>query len=490
MTDSSSGQSGRLNADAAETLRVETEFLSGVEANLEAAKGGLLAGDRWRAVRDDESDALRAMMASRQMYDRELLKQLPHNRRIVLQGSQRRWLLFRRPTEVAIATVVAPFEHLLTPESTTAPPVTLGELTAHVRGLVGEAKVPHVVGVCSPSGFADDVRETRLDMPNVTIVLVEPRAGGGWTIATPGGTQVSENIRKLYDPEAISQKVTRALREIEHRRVDLLTGGLSAASIAAGTGLPEGVVMLAFKKVAGEDTELRVTRRSGHVVLYRGAPSRSQESSAMNVVDRIRALFSSEGDEAQKINVLAERRANLAQRRDRLYEDIGKLEKREAELLNEGRTSKSQVTRRRLAAQLGQLRKDIARQNTTANMLNQQINILSTDIHNLTLIQQGQMASLPNTEELTENAVKAEEMLETLRADADMVAGLETGLADVATSDEELAILKEFDEPEAPMQTASADSAAEREVMREFDQPQEEARPEKNAGKQRADPEA
>jgi hypothetical protein len=49
-------------------------------------------------------------------------------------------------------------------------------------------------------------------------------------------------------------------------------------------------------------------------------------------------------------------------------------------------------------------------------MLNQQINIIATDIHNLTLIQQGESASLPTTDELTENAVKAEEMLETLKS--------------------------------------------------------------------------
>ncbi len=52
---------------------------------------------------------------------------------------------------------------------------------------------------------------------------------------------------------------------------------------------------------------------------------------------------------------------------------------------------------RRLAAQLAQLRKDIGRQNSTAAMLNKQIDIISTDIHNLTLIQQGEMASLPDT---------------------------------------------------------------------------------------------
>jgi hypothetical protein len=165
----------------------------------------------------------------------------------------------------------------------------------------------------------------------------------------------------------------------------------------------------------------------------------------MNFIDRIRQLFSGEGDEAAKINLLAERRAALAQRRDRMYEDIGKLESKEAELFGQGKAATSQVPRRRIAAQLAQLRKDIARQNATAAMLNQQINIISTDIHNLTLLQQGKVAQLPDTEELTEHAVQAEEMLETLRADAELVGSLGTGIEEQLTSDDELAILREFE---------------------------------------------
>ena len=175
----------------------------------------------------------------------------------------------------------------------------------------------------------------------------------------------------------------------------------------------------------------------------------------MSMVEKIRQLFSRDGDEAQKINELSKRRASLSQRRDRMYDDIGQLEKREADMMEQGKKNKSQVARRRIAAQVAQLRKDIIRHNATTNMLNTQINILSTDLHNLTLIQQGEVASLPSTEELTENAVKAEEMLETLQGDADMVGSLDTGISDMLTSDEELSILKEFEEPEAPATVAT-----------------------------------
>ena len=68
------------------------------------------------------------------------------------------------------------------------------------------------------------------------------------------------------------------------------------------------------------------------------------------------------------------------------------------------------------------------------------------------------MAQLPDTTELTEHAVEAEEMLETLNADADMVGSLETGMEQSLTSEEELAIMKEFEGADA--QPAKAERAA------------------------------
>ena len=302
----------------------------------------------------------------------------------------------------------------------------------------------------------------------------------------------------MFDPEGHSQKLNRVRAALESRSADLLTGGVSLSSVSREVSLPPAVVRAAFERVAAADPELRLTAKEGEVLLFRGAPAQAQEKKPMNVIDRIRQMFSGEGNETEKINLLAERRAMLAGRRDRIYEDIAKLEKREAELLEQGRTTKSPVPRRRIAAQLAQMRKDIGRQNTTAGMLNQQINIISTDIHNLTLIQQGEMAKLPETEELTENAVKAEEMLETLKADSDLVSSLEMGMEATLASEEELAILKEFDqteeEPEAkdsePPSRMSASEAPGGQDRDASSTRGERATPEPKKGKETPDAEA
>ncbi len=445
-----------MKVDATQALQIENEFLAGVAAKLTGAQGRHLRGTIWRTSRHDDGDTLRALMAAERIFDRERLKHMPANRRVCMHGYERRWWFGKRKTGVAIAATLVPLKPLIGSPDGPAPPVELGDLVDHVRKLVTDPKVPHVIGVCCPSGVADEVRNAKLDLPNVTLVVIEPKDEGGWQISAPDD-DLPEWVAAMFDPEDADEKVARVRLEIERRSADLLTGGLSASSIANRLDLPQEMVGKALEGVSNADPELRTTRRGAEVLLFRGAPVRRQESNSMNVLDRLRQLLSKEGDEVGKINLLSERRAALAQRRDRMYEDIAQLETKEADLLAQGRANQSQVVRRRLAAQLAQLRKDIDRANTTANMLNQQINIISTDIHNLTLIQQGEMASLPNTEELTENAVKAEEMLETLKADADLVSGLETGLSEMTTGQEELDILAEFD---APIGSASKADAA------------------------------
>ena len=456
-----------MNPEARKALQYETDFLSGVETNMEAAKGKEFRGTLWQRSQQDERDRLRALMAGNQNFDRELLESLPANRRIVLRGFERRFLFGKRPTGVVIASVLTPLSHFASSTDDPPPQIGLGELMDHVRQLSGGRHVPHVIGVCSPSGFTDEARTTRINIPNVTVVLIEPDGHGGWRTQA-ASESVDHRVPKIFDPETANQKLNRVRRVLEDCSADLLTGGVSLSSVARKANLPEEVARQAFERVAREDPELRLTKRAGEMLLYRGAPVQHQEKRSMGVIDRIKQLLSGEGNEVEKVNLLAERRAALAQRRDRIYEDIGKLEGKEAELLAQGKAATSDVPRRRLAAQLAQLRKDIARQNTTAAMLNQQINIISTDIHNLTLIQQGETARLPDTEELTENAVRAEELLESLRADSELVGGLTTGVQEVSTSEEELAILDEFQAADQPVKT---DDGERRPVKPVADQP-------------------
>ncbi len=441
-----------MSVNAEKAMHLEADFLAGVESNLHAAEGGLLRGSIWQTARLDDEDRLRALLAENRTYDRERLKTLPANRRVALYGFEKRFIFGRRRTGVAIASTMSPLSALVGKPEEAGPAIGLGELHDHVHKLVGEANMPHVIGVCSTTGFTPQARDAKFSIPKVSVVLVEPDGQGGWRVHAAGDA-VDDRLVKLFDPEKESDKVDRAREMIESYSAELVTGSLSASTVAKEVNLPEHLVRKSFRQLADSDAELKIVDRDGQLLMYRGAAGSGSEKKSMNMIDKIKQLFSGEGDEAEKINLLAERRATLTQRRDRFYEDIAKLEKKEAGLLEEGKQARSAVPRRRIAAQMAQLRKDIARQNTTGAMLNQQINIISTDIHNLTLIQQGDLAQLPDTEELTTHAVEAEEMLESLRADSEMVGSLEAGIEQTLMSDEEQAILKEFESHDAGAET-------------------------------------
>ncbi len=309
------------NEHATRMLKAESAYLAGVEANLEAAKGKHLQGRVWQTARHDDSDRLRALMAGARVYDREKLKTLPHNRRVVVHGYRRKWWFGKQKTGVAIASVLCPLESLVTGGAKTPPPIDLPELHDHVRKLVSDPSVEHVIGVCAPSGFTEAARQGRIELPNVRLVLTEPAPGGGWKVHSPDD-ELPEAVLALFDPEADTEKFERVAKEIEDRSADLLTGGVSASSMASRLALPKELVMRAIERAAAKVPELRVSRKSDDVLLYRGATARPVESFTMNVVERIRQLFSREGDENEKINLLAERRAKLSQRRDQLYVDI------------------------------------------------------------------------------------------------------------------------------------------------------------------------
>lgn len=479
-----------MKLDGPKAQRLESEYLAGVESNFESAKGRFFRGATWKRTEDDEKERVRALMAGARLFDRSVLASLPSNRRVALQGFERRFFFGRRRTGVAVASVINPLPQLVA--GTDTPQVTANELQDHVRRLVVDERVPHVIGVCGPAGFSPEARRVRLDLPNVTVVLTEPDSGGGWRVSGLG--EVDPRLLKIFDPETANDKVERVRRFAEEHSAELLTGGLSASFVAEKLELSADVVQRGFEEAATRDGELRVARRDGEHLLFRGAPVAGAERKPQGMIDRIRQLFAREADSAAKFNLLAERRAALAQRRDRMYEDIAKLEEREADLLAQGRATTSQVSKRRLAAQLAQLRKDIARENTAAAMLNQQINIISTDIHNLTLIQQGELAQLPDTKELTENAVRAEEMLESLKADSELVSSLETGLEATLTNDEELAILREFEEPKAEAQPPA--KTAERDAPRSAPEPRSpiveraKVNPPEGSKKRGAEPEA
>ena len=164
----------------------------------------------------------------------------------------------------------------------------------------------------------------------------------------------------------------------------------------------------------------------------------------MPLLERVKALFARKGENEKKIAFLSERRTALCQQRDRAYEDMAALEQQEGALKRQFQEATGAITKRRVTTQLVQLRKDVERRQQLLSVLNQQVDVVSTHLHNLELVQQGQTAKLPDTDEITADAVKAEEMLAELQADAELTGSLGR-TATAGMTDEEKALYDELE---------------------------------------------
>ena len=180
----------------------------------------------------------------------------------------------------------------------------------------------------------------------------------------------------------------------------------------------------------------------------------------MPKIDKIKSLFNRRGETEKKIAFLSERRAALGQQRDRAYEEIADLETKDADLKGQFKDAPSELAKRRVTSQLLQLRKEIERRQQLLQVVNQQINVVSTHLHNLELVQQGEAAKLPDSEEMANDAAAAEEMLAGLQESGEMAESV-GGVAMMNMSAEEEALYEELQrETGAPAEPGSVKEPA------------------------------
>jgi hypothetical protein len=403
-------------------------------------------------ARSDRAVELKRMMSDLGVPDRELQARMPVGESLEVTLSQTSWWVLKKVVGRLRIVCVSSAKSLLKGEAPA--PVATSELQKILAALPPSlGGVPTTVVLMSTSGFTIEAHEVADRRPDRTVILVEPNDAGGWTVVSPPQTRA---LADLFDPEAEEQKRDRLREYVEANKAELLTSGIVADRIAAKTQLPLPYVEGELKTYAKEHPGLNSKRLDGRVVLYREGASLSQPpadarasaatggGSSMPLLETLRALFSRKGENEKKIAFLAERRAALSQQRDRSYEDMAALEQQEAGLRQQFKDATGAITKRRVTSQLLQLRKDLERRQQLLAVLNQQINVVSTHLHNLELVQQGQTAKLPDAEEMTADAVKAEEMLAELEANNEL-AGTTGNLAHAGMTDEERALFEELE---------------------------------------------
>jgi hypothetical protein len=396
----------------------------------------------------DHAVDLQRLMSEMNKPDRELKSQMPIGETIDVTLSKRRLVLFKKVVGRLKVVTVSPTRSLIAGES--AQPLT----TPQIQKILGEIPppsggVPSTLVLMSTSGFAMDAHELADRRADRTVVLVEPNNAGGWTVYGPVETK---SLVDLFDPEAEEAKRARVREEIDATKTELSGSGIASDKIAAKTQLPLQLVESELRSYAKAGAGLAAKRLDGRVVLFRqGSQATGQPAIGGNMplIDKVKTLFARKGENEKKIAFLSERRTALSQQRDRSYEEMAAQERQEADLRKQFKDSTGEITKRRVTSQLLQLRKDIERRQQLLTVLNQQINVVSTHLHNLELVQQGQTAKLPDGEEMAADAARAEEMLAELEANTELAATV-GGVATATMSQEEQALYEELEREGAP----------------------------------------
>ncbi|HEX8322948.1 MAG TPA: hypothetical protein VF595_03450 [Tepidisphaeraceae bacterium] len=399
-----------------------------------------------QATQSDRSVDLKRTMAQHRP-DRTLEAKMPVGRTLTTNFLMDRWWIFQQQVGRLVAVAHSPVKSILDEQPTAA--MSAGETRRAIAALPpplgkGEkGRVPTTVILVSTSGFDADARELAQRTSEQNVILMEPTAAGGW--AVHGSTEI-HGLLDLLDPEPDGRKEQRVHRKVDELIDEMIEGSLSAEKLALATELPLMEAEAAVKSYAKQHPGLVAKRFDGRLLLYRegSAPQgKAVGGEGMSLVDRIKVLLSRKGDHEKKIAYLSERRTALVSQRDASHDELFKLEKKESTLKREFKENDSPTARRRVTTQLVQLKKEIERRHQLLQVVNQQVNIVGTHLHNLELLRQGKNASLPDTDEIAHDAAAAEEMLATLQADSELAESV-SSLAVAGLSGEEQALYDEL----------------------------------------------
>lgn len=380
-------------------------------------------------ARSDRSEELKRKMIDLCVPDRDVEAQMPTGESLEVELKQAKMLIFTETVGKLRALCLSPTKALL---AGSAPePLTKGEVERTLSQLPPTQGVPTTLVILSTSGFTLEAHELAERRAERTLILVEPNEAGGFSIHGPVETKA---LSDLFDPEADGEKRSRIRDAIEASRGDLTGSGVATDRLVARTKLPLPYVEAELKEYAKQNRGLVAKRLDGRIVLFQEgsapitAPPSPRGGSDMPMIDRIKSLFARKGETEKKISFLSERRAALGQQRDRAYEELAALEQKDTALVRQFKESNADVAKRRVTTQLVQLRKEIERRQQLLSVFNQQVNVVSTHLHNLELVHQGKKAALPDSEEMASDAAKAEEMLASLQANSELAESVGTTL--------------------------------------------------------------
>jgi len=446
--------------DAASRYRqFEERFLRQLRARAQALVGRALPADQvdFESL-PDGIDGVRATLTRLRRYDRELLESLPGTQALQMRFRRRLFGPFMTTVAKLRAQVLAPVEALVS-DRPVAPIGRAELLDALARyELLPQRERPTDVVFASPTGFTAEARALVHAGGRPNLILLGARDDGGWEVELPAAV-AQHAWARLFELESQDERLRRLLYHLDKEAWRLESRGLALPELAERLALPVAQVEALVRQACRQDSRLMTVVHEGtmHVCRSPLAEASNTMSLASRVQSWVRKLLRRKPTVAEQVRALTAQRVRLEQERHQVDERLAVLEAEERELVERGAAARTDVERKQIASKLMRTRRDLRRLRAHANMFTQQIDILGTHIHHLTLAEQGKRVELPKAEELAREAAEAERMLSDLAANADLAAGIEVGATSPLMQEEEAAILEEF--KQAAQQAASTASA-------------------------------
>ncbi|MCH8805259.1 MAG: hypothetical protein IH986_04140 [Planctomycetes bacterium] len=465
--------------ESSKQRQFEDQFLNQLRARAQVVtKGPIPADNVVVEAMPDGLDAVRDALERLEVYDRDTLEKLPGKRcvqfrfrRSVLGG------LFQRTVSRLRAQVLAPIDELVA-GSAPGPVDREQVLNALARyELLPRRERPSAVAFASATGFSDSARGLVASSGNPTLILMGGREDGGWDVEMPEALRRS-HWGKLFELESQDEKLKRLMHHLEQNESLLDSRGLSVAELSEKLGLERAKTVALVRRACRADSRLMTVVHDKTIHVCR--TPLGEDATTMSIWSRIRKLLRLKPTVAERVRELTGQRVKLEQQRHEIDRKTDAFEADEREALKQGAAAASAAERKQVAGKLLRTRRSLKRMRTQAAGFTQQIDIIGTHIHHLTLAEQAGRVELPKAEELTAKAAEAEQVMAELSANADLAANIEIGIESTGMAEEEASIMAEF------AQIAEGEAAAKPPVDETVDTAEEPAAPTESAREERS----
>lgn len=421
----------------------EEQVITQLRTRALALTQGKLPADRVVLEQTREgADALRSQLTRLGVYDRDALEKLAGARSGEMTFLKKTlYGLFYRALKRIRVRVIAPVDALL--KNQAAEPATREDVLdalAYYDVLPARSR-PDAVVLASATGFSPEARALAESRGQPALVLVGGRTDGGLEVTLPPALRKSQ-WAELFALESQGDRLKRLMYHLEQDAVVLDSRGIPLAEVAQRLGLPPEQVEQLIRQACRTQSRLMTVVQDGVTHVCR--TPLAEEGDSMSIWSRIRRLLRMKPTVAERVREMTAQRVQLEQSRYGLDQKIDKLESDERQALAQGAAAASDAERKQVAGRLMRVRTELKRQRTQAQLFTQQIDIIGTHIHHLTLAEQGRRLELPRAEELTREAAQAEQVITEVAANADLARGIEVGAVTPLVQEQEAAILEEF----------------------------------------------